>query len=238
LNFSDLPEVGPIGTGPNGDNVSLIVRLDDINSVSWWFNSDPESFEASNLNPWACSDSYQGSLQWRPSPDENLVMDHGSFNSWTEITSPVYHPNPQVLSGIDLIIQENVLSSPDEGTLITATGSSNFEGVHAQASPAQPNSNLLQEPSPPLPLPPNPNSRPSMTIGAPRVSCSDTACSKSFTRDADRIRHENQVHRTQPGLHVCPIIGCPKSLGNGYSRADKVVEHLWKKHGDLGFVKG
>ena len=60
-------------------------------------------------------------------------------------------------------------------------------------------------------------------------------CMSSFTRDADRVRHENTTHLGQ--IHLCPIAGCVKSRGRGYSRADKVTEHLWKKHGDLGYVK-
>jgi hypothetical protein len=45
------------------------------------------------------------------------------------------------------------------------------------------------------------------------------------------------LHGDNQGLHLCPVAGCARSQGTGYSRADKVTGHLWKKHGDLGFVK-
>jgi hypothetical protein len=32
-------------------------------------------------------------------------------------------------------------------------------------------------------------------------------------------------------------VGCNKSEGVGYTRKDKLTEHLWKKHGNLGYVK-
>ena len=66
-----------------------------------------------------------------------------------------------------------------------------------------------------------------------RFPCSN--CSQTFKRDKDRIRHENNVH--QLTIHLCPVVGCVKNLGPGYSRADKVTEHLWKAHGNLGYVK-
>jgi hypothetical protein len=63
-------------------------------------------------------------------------------------------------------------------------------------------------------------------------------CIKSFKRDSDRFRHERSIHSSTYGRFVCPITGCPSSQGAGYCRADKVKEHLWKKHRDLGYVKG
>lgn len=38
-------------------------------------------------------------------------------------------------------------------------------------------------------------------------------------------------------FHFCPIAGCEKSVGKGWKRSDKVVEHLFKAHADLGYVK-
>jgi hypothetical protein len=67
--------------------------------------------------------------------------------------------------------------------------------------------------------------------------CNYPTCRQTFKRDADRSRHEQSVHFKSPGLHLCPIAGCPKSYGKGYSRLDKVTEHLWRKHANLGFTK-
>ena len=70
------------------------------------------------------------------------------------------------------------------------------------------------------------------------IMCTQTPCSVTFKRDADRIRHDRAVHKVnQQTLHLCAVPGCPKGQGAGYSRADKVTEHMWKKHGNLGFVK-
>ncbi|PMD41694.1 hypothetical protein L207DRAFT_528299 [Hyaloscypha variabilis F] len=71
----------------------------------------------------------------------------------------------------------------------------------------------------------------------PSIQCTQPTCTATFKREADRIRHHAAVHGTNHGLHLCSIPGCVKAQGRGYSRADKVTEHLWKKHGDLGYVK-
>jgi hypothetical protein len=69
------------------------------------------------------------------------------------------------------------------------------------------------------------------------ILCNYPTCNKAFKRDADRSRHEYSVHYKSSGLRLCPITGCPKSYRKGYSRSDKVTEHLWKKHANLGFTK-
>lgn len=82
----------------------------------------------------------------------------------------------------------------------------------------------------------------SVDIGNPtanfgvRVECI-FACGKFFKRDYERVRHEQSVHLYTPGLHLCPIPNCKKSIGKGWKRSDKVTEHLWKAHGDLGYAR-
>ena len=68
-----------------------------------------------------------------------------------------------------------------------------------------------------------------------RFSC--TNCHATFKRDGDRRRHIASKHLAIQGVHLCPIAGCPQSQGTGYSRADKLTEHLWKKHADRGYTK-
>ncbi|MAD82200.1 MAG: hypothetical protein CL912_04495 [Deltaproteobacteria bacterium] len=70
-----------------------------------------------------------------------------------------------------------------------------------------------------------------------RTRCTFVGCNQIFRRPSDRLRHENSVHWNMPGSHLCHVHGCPKSHGSGYKRADKLTEHLWKKHPDLGFSK-
>ena len=78
---------------------------------------------------------------------------------------------------------------------------------------------------------------PPALLAAPSFPCTQLGCTRSFQRDSDRTRHQNTVHSARQGLHLCPVPGCPKSYGTGYSRTDKVTEHLWKKHGDRGYTK-
>jgi hypothetical protein len=68
--------------------------------------------------------------------------------------------------------------------------------------------------------------------------CTHPGCNRTFKRRSDCIRHNTTVHGANQGLHLCPIAGCVKSQGAGYCRPDKVTEHLWKKHADLGYTKG
>lgn len=72
----------------------------------------------------------------------------------------------------------------------------------------------------------------------PRITCT-LGCSISFKRDSDRIRHEHSVHRLNQalGMHLCSVPGCPKGRGVGYTRKDKLTEHMWKKHANLGYAK-
>ena len=72
-----------------------------------------------------------------------------------------------------------------------------------------------------------------------RVACRMLGCVQTFRRDPDRNRHELAYHGINQtfNLHVCPVAGCPKSQGRGYTRKDKLTEHLWRKHGNLGYAK-
>lgn len=81
-----------------------------------------------------------------------------------------------------------------------------------------------------------PDSNANTPLEVARFQCGH--CNQSFKRDCDRGRHERSIHSATYGRFVFPISGCPRSQGRGYCRADKVKEHLWKKHRDLGYVKG
>jgi hypothetical protein len=75
---------------------------------------------------------------------------------------------------------------------------------------------------------------PSAKTGIP---CTQLGCPLTFKRLYERSRHEATAHGINQGVHLCPMPGCPKSQGAGYSRVDKVKEHLWKKHANLGYTK-
>jgi hypothetical protein len=95
----------------------------------------------------------------------------------------------------------------------------------------------IQGTGPALQLPPTVAATAATAHG--RIPCSILGCSVAFNREGDRIRHEASVHGLNQvfQLYLCPIAGCPKSWGAGYTRKDKLTEHMWKKHGDLGYVK-
>jgi hypothetical protein len=121
----------------------------------------------------------------------------------------------------------------DDGNLI-------WQPALATASPSQQN----QDPNQLLPatltglqsLAPVPALAATNTGGTiPRFQC--TICPRAFKRDFERTRHEASVHGINRRLHLCPEPGCPKSHGNGFSRPDKLTEHLWKKHANMGYSK-
>jgi len=70
-----------------------------------------------------------------------------------------------------------------------------------------------------------------------RIPCGQLGCTETFSRPSDRIRHFDTVHHASHSPHLCPVAGCTKNRGRGYSRADKLTEHLWRKHADLGYKK-
>jgi hypothetical protein len=71
------------------------------------------------------------------------------------------------------------------------------------------------------------------------IQCVVIGCRATFKRTPDRLRHEAAVHGINLllQLYLCPVNGCSKSQGSGYTRKDKLTEHLWKKHGNLGYTK-
>ena len=65
----------------------------------------------------------------------------------------------------------------------------------------------------------------------PRHHCPWTTCTSSFGRAADRNRHFITKHGG-PVKYFCPISDCSRGRGlwKGYSREDKVVDHVKKVH--------
>ncbi|KAG4416536.1 hypothetical protein IFR04_010330 [Cadophora malorum] len=112
----------------------------------------------------------------------------------------------------------------------------NDAGCYFQALPIQ---GFLQQPASPLgaimPVVPAPDFAAPPTQGP--FACTQLNCFSTFIPDKDRARHESSVHGIGPPLYLCQVPGCIKSIGAGYTRKDKLTEHMWKKHGNLGHVK-
>jgi len=112
----------------------------------------------------------------------------------------------------------------------------NDAGCYFQALPIQ---GFLQQQASPLgaiiPVVPAPDFAAPPTQGP--FACTQLNCFSTFIRDKDRARRESSVHGIGRPLYLCQVPGCIKSIGAGYTRKDKLTEHMWKKHGNLGHVK-
>jgi hypothetical protein len=67
-----------------------------------------------------------------------------------------------------------------------------------------------------------------------RFLCNVLGCESTFTRLGDRNRHVESKHNVT--LHFCLVPGCEKSFargGKGYTRKDKLQEHMQRKHAAL-----
>ncbi|CAG8977383.1 hypothetical protein HYALB_00007013 [Hymenoscyphus albidus] len=100
-------------------------------------------------------------------------------------------------------------------------------GINFQVSPASGSQTLLLQPHDHFDL----------SLQPAIIMCTQTGCLHTFTHDADRVRHEASVHGVNRRAFFCHVPGCPKSTGTSYSRADKLKEHLYKKHANLGYTK-
>jgi hypothetical protein len=77
------------------------------------------------------------------------------------------------------------------------------------------------------------------------LRCVALGCGRTFIRfdklrDHQRVRHTNlpaSVQRREFIEHRCTIKDCPKNKIGGYSRKDKLVEHTWRKHAELGYKR-
>jgi hypothetical protein len=162
----------------------------------------------------------------------NLVQDFSpDFLNWypeMPTGSPMYNSQPTGGSCLSFGAQGMFRQAQDWDLMGGSPGLPDFQPNHTSTLV----SNMtigLPDPSPAIPTAPV-----TAIAGFP---CSHLGCTKSFKRDYERTRHESSVHGINQGIHLCPVTGCEKGHGGGFSRADKVKEHLWKKHADLGYTK-
>lgn len=70
------------------------------------------------------------------------------------------------------------------------------------------------------------------------LPCRHLACNKTFKRGgggSGLAASKAFISRVED--ITCVISGCRKSYGIGYSRPDKVMGYLWRKHANLDFTK-
>jgi hypothetical protein len=161
------------------------------------------------------------------------------------VQTSVNFPAQQTFSQAPLgNFQSRKMFSCDQDALTSGDG---FFDPNLGFHPQHSSQNLIQDVEDndmtPMPMLPISDSVPIIVLAPPsvpsscRFDCTYLTCNKTFKRNSDRVRHENSIHFSYPGVHLCPIIGCAKAQGKGFSRSDKVTEHLWKCHGNLGFQK-
>lgn len=173
-----------------------------------------------------------------------------SWNSGDSLASPMPNSLVRHRDGDYISIQESQLESPfpfsftgsvgDPTSLLLTTGNNGFSTGQVFAAqnaslpiPQEAVNEIYHDSSTELPT--------AVTTSPPplqqqRFSCSVFPCSATFTRDSGRRRHEATAHGVNQGFYVCPVLWCPKTR-RSYSRPDKLTEHMWKAHADLGYTK-
>ncbi|PMD27001.1 hypothetical protein NA56DRAFT_640801 [Hyaloscypha hepaticicola] len=205
----------------------------------------PSEKNAEYLMPRSQSGYYYNALtgQRQPLANVSTANCHDSvFNNDTEFACTI--PNQTQVQGPQTLLTGfNIYSNPDTGFEESASvgpASQPYEhipgpsvnGGHPSGSynlfgAWSPASQSMQAP-------------PAIATQAPvQIQCTALGCSATFKREPDRLRHEAAVHGINQllQLYLCPVIDCSKSQGSGYTRKDKLTEHLWKKHGNLGYAK-
>lgn len=224
-----------------------IPHLSTTPSVGFYSYSigSPIGQEWGLLDAQSQSDYYYNVLTGQRQPLANVSTAHchdSGFNNDTEFTCTV--PNQtQVQDPRTLLTGYNIYSDPDTGSGESASvghASQPYEhipgpdvnggypsGNYTPFGGLNPASQSMQAP-------------PAIATQAPvLIQCTALDCSATFKREPDRLRHEAAVHGINQllQLYLCPVNGCSKSQGSGYTRKDKLTEHLWKKHGHLGYAK-
>ncbi|PMD35382.1 hypothetical protein L207DRAFT_569933 [Hyaloscypha variabilis F] len=154
----------------------------------------------------------------------------------TALQEPVFGlSNSMPNLAADFSLNSYPLFQPSHGTFDVVVG----QGLPIQQTPGQGYQHSVDLGQGQLPIASPPTLLQQHTIGSQTFVCSFRDCDHSFSRKADLARHRKTVHGVNHVKHFCQIPGCPKNQGQfqGYSRGDKLTEHMWKKHGDLGFTK-
>jgi hypothetical protein len=134
------------------------------------------------------------------------------------------------------LLQNNSASSLPNGDTFDIAGFQHAQAPQGQTQAFQDDAHVLSGPTTILN---QPNPLQHLTARASTLACGHGNCNQAFRRKSDLARHRKTVHGVNHIKLFCHIPGCPKGRGHGegYSRDDKLTEHLWKKHGNLGYTK-
>lgn len=174
------------------------------------------------------------SLMARPEPTmlpPSLTHPIGLFNEdliWDGNWMSSSNGNTSMLATSLGLVNEDLSWDANQLSPLADLAAGGFGQMLAQSSNIQaPNYYNLAPVMPSVPTTP-PTSR---VVGALH-GCNFNGCNKRFKRKSCRDRHQ-QTHFNLPAMNACTVAGCNAK----YKRADKLTEHLWKKHADLGHAK-
>jgi hypothetical protein len=203
-------DCGPVnGNGTSSDNLA------SVNAHHFWVQGLEQELGVNIPGPGYSPFDPQLLIAWPGTSPSTGLFDYPG----NPIAEDSWYEQPDPLDMVT-IMQHNVAYPPGPVDL----------------DPAVPEGFIAQIPSAPLLAPLN-QQAPSVSTGISAHSCTQLGCPAIFKRPYERSRHEATAHGINQTVHLCPVLGCPKSQGTGYSRADKVKEHLWKKHANLGYTK-
>lgn len=151
----------------------------------------------------------------RQDVNRESVQSHSSYNSID--TDMGVTTGRSSVTSLESLSSRSSRRPPPQKTM-SSSGSSLLRKTHPRSSSLGGSANPLSE-----------------------ISCTYPDCSRTFTREPDRIRHESSIHSTEVRytclLHTCTA-SCPDSCNNKdhnspyqNSRADKMKEHLERVHG-------
>ena len=134
------------------------------------------------------------------------------------------------------LLQSNSVSSLPNGHTFDFAGFQHAQLPQGQTQASQTEAQVFPVPTA---LQNQPNLVPQLPARASTFACAHGNCNQAFGRKSDLARHRKSVHGVNHIKFFCHIPGCSKGRGHGegYSRDDKLTEHLWKKHGNLGYTK-
>ena len=149
------------------------------------------------------------------------------FGSGRTFSDPTVHQD---------LLQSNSVSSLPNASTFDDAGFQHAQGPQGQTQASQDEAQVLPGPTT-IPNQPNPVQQLTATVST--FACAHGNCNQAFRRKSDLARHRKTVHGMNLVKFFCHIPGCSKGRGHGegYSRDDKLTEHLWKKHGNLGYTK-
>jgi hypothetical protein len=262
IDFANHPHRGSFLTqNPHPDGQDVSIKLSACNNIHanqdgatllldpTLFSNGPTNFPSQDpigfdhwdgfqANTWSMPLSFVGTLQQNDigstDPGYNRrSMDEEATMLQVGMTNPMYLPN-DASAGFHNIPNSFMMDiNPQQSYGVMV--SFNFgEDAASIANTSMP----IAAPMPQAPATQTiPTPVPATTPTRATMPCTAPWCLITFKRKHERDRHAASVHGINHRVYLCHVNGCPKNRGTPFSRPDKLTEHMWKKHGNLGYRK-